>query len=237
MKIISLVGGLVAMSMTGVSVAGAMPWTGFYGGLNTAVDFSHATLSAQQLGFVSPNDACHQSEDYSALAPGMQLGYLQTLRADYVMGVEVNASINKYQKHAFDCNSQLNPEVGDHFQFRNQMQTAVKARFGQSKYWNGGVFLPYLTVGASFAQLGLSYTNEGGDDDANNVTRLGWLIGGGIEWAFTSHWSVRAEYFYTDYGNAIHLNLPTVYGLYDAHGGASMNLNASNLAVAVNYWA
>jgi outer membrane immunogenic protein len=31
-------------------------------------------------------------------------------------------------------------------------------------------------------------------------TRTGWTVGGGIEWAFWSNWSVKAEYDYYDFG-------------------------------------
>jgi outer membrane immunogenic protein len=31
-------------------------------------------------------------------------------------------------------------------------------------------------------------------------TLAGWTVGGGGEWAFASHWSVKAEYLYYDLG-------------------------------------
>src|SRR5215469_18804019 len=31
-------------------------------------------------------------------------------------------------------------------------------------------------------------------------TRTGWTVGGGIEWAFWSNWSAKAEYDYYDFG-------------------------------------
>jgi len=32
-------------------------------------------------------------------------------------------------------------------------------------------------------------------------TRVGWTVGGGLQYAITNNWSVRAEYRYTDFGN------------------------------------
>ena len=31
-------------------------------------------------------------------------------------------------------------------------------------------------------------------------TRSGWTVGGGLEYAITNNWSVRAEYRYSDFG-------------------------------------
>ena len=31
-------------------------------------------------------------------------------------------------------------------------------------------------------------------------TRVGWTVGGGLEYAVTNNWSVRAEYRYSDFG-------------------------------------
>ncbi len=33
-----------------------------------------------------------------------------------------------------------------------------------------------------------------------NRTQLGWMIGGGAEWAFADHWSAKIEYDYFDFG-------------------------------------
>jgi opacity protein-like surface antigen len=40
-------------------------------------------------------------------------------------------------------------------------------------------------------------------------TRTGWTVGGGIEWAFWSNWSAKAEYDYYDFGTrTITLTVP-----------------------------
>jgi outer membrane immunogenic protein len=36
--------------------------------------------------------------------------------------------------------------------------------------------------------------------DANKPIARGWLIGGGLEYALGTNWSIRAEYNYLDYG-------------------------------------
>jgi outer membrane immunogenic protein len=60
--------------------------------------------------------------------------------------------------------------------------------------------LLYATGGAEFAGFDTSYTGIGPFEQGSH-TETGWTIGGGIEYAVTGNWSVRAEYRYTDFGN------------------------------------
>lgn len=227
---------MIAMGMIGIAHAGNNNWTGFYAGVNTGFVFNNAQLTSQQLGFTSSSEACNMSSDFSTFSSGIQLGYMYQFTHSFVSGIEANATFNTNQKHTFSCNSEFNPEASDRFTFRNQLETSIKGRVGRTLDWNKSTFLPYLTAGVSFANLGLTYKNEGGDYYSNTTTQSGWLIGTGVEWAFMQHWSLRAEYYFVDYGNAIHLNIPTVYGLLDTNGKGQVNLRSSNVLVAINYW-
>ncbi len=60
--------------------------------------------------------------------------------------------------------------------------------------------LIYATGGAAFAGLKNTYTGVGGVFDGPSKTRVGWTVGGGLEYAIDNNWSVRGEYRYTDYG-------------------------------------
>ena len=61
--------------------------------------------------------------------------------------------------------------------------------------------LLYATGGAEFADFENSVTGFPGFDQ-NSTTRTGWTIGGGIEYAVTNNWSIRAEYRYSDFGRS-----------------------------------
>jgi outer membrane immunogenic protein len=56
------------------------------------------------------------------------------------------------------------------------------AKGGGGWVWNDGFTVTDLTTGATF---GGSRNTEGG-----------WLVGGGVEYAFTNHWTVKFEYDY-----------------------------------------
>jgi outer membrane immunogenic protein len=71
--------------------------------------------------------------------------------------------------------------------------------------------LVYGTGGAAFASTRDSFSNGTGVD-SGSTTHLGWTVGGGVEYAVTNNWSVRAEYRYSDYGN-------TDFSLVNTSGG------------------
>ena len=62
--------------------------------------------------------------------------------------------------------------------------------------------LVYGTGGAAFGDLRNTYVNTfNGLGDTYSHTRVGYTVGGGVEYAFTNNFSVGAEYRFTDYGS------------------------------------
>jgi len=235
-KLLIMVKGVImTMSMIGFAHA-ENSWTGFYAGANAGFAFNNAELTSQQLGFTNPSETCNTSSNFSTFFPGVQAGYLYQFPNNFVSGIEANVTVNTNQTDTLNCRSNINPDVYDGFTFRNQMQGSIRGRIGNVWNWNNNTFLPYLTAGASFANVGLTYQNEGGDYYANNTIQAGWLLGAGIEWAFMQHWSLRAEYYYVNYGETINLKLPSIYDLRDPNGSARVDLTSSNIVVALNYW-
>ncbi|WP_119275203.1 outer membrane protein [Taklimakanibacter deserti] len=69
----------------------------------------------------------------------------------------------------------------------------VRARLGYSL----GEVLPFIAGGLSAAKIDVD-TDGFGDD---NNTHWGWTVGGGIDWAVSEQFIIRAEYLYDDYGS------------------------------------
>ena len=65
--------------------------------------------------------------------------------------------------------------------------------------------------GAVFSQWDRAALSEtrSGFDVAKNIS-TGWVLGGGLEYAMGSAWSVRAEYNYFDYGRPDHGSAPAI---------------------------
>ena len=67
-------------------------------------------------------------------------------------------------------------------------------------------FLPYVTGGLAVTNVKYSSSLADpvfGTSQASNVneTKAGWTVGGGVEYAVTPKWSVKAEYLYADFGS------------------------------------
>lgn len=234
---------LIALSLNGVAYAGnnisqdsLNRWTGFYVGAEAGTVFNNVQLKSQQSGFTSPGSTCNTSSDFSTFSPGIQLGFLHQFANYFVSGIEANVIFNTNQKSTLSCNCPFNPVVSDRFSFRNQMQPSIKGRGGHVLNWNKNIFLPYLTAGASIANAGLTYQNEGGDYYSQNSHQAGWLIGAGLEWSLNQRWSLRTEYSNVNYGKTIEFKLPNIYGLIDPNGNARANLSSNSIIVSINYW-
>lgn len=211
-------------------------WTGFYGGINGGLGFNDVHIKSQQLGFTDPNDTCNVHSNFTTFFPGMQLGYAYQFPYSFVLGVDANVTFNVNPKKIMGCKSDFNSGVYDRLTFRDRLQTSVRGRIGYGLILDNNHLLPYFIAGASFINVKLTYQNEGGDYYSNSTTRAGWLVGAGLEWGFLQDWSLRAEYYYADYGNAINLKIPSIYGLLDSNGNARVDFSSNNVVLSINYW-
>ena len=236
-KLLLLTSTLVALAaVVDIAQAQSSPWSGYYVGVDAGLSFDQLQLQSQQLGFTDASETCNASTHQANFLPGLQVGYLYPVSNTWLAGIEANLTLNSEQTTHLGCNSAINAAVYDGFSFNHQLQTLFKGRFGQLLNWQHTELFPYVMTGVGITGVGLKYYNEGGDYYAKHDWQSGWLIGFGGEWYFNPQWSLRAEYYYIDYGNAINLKIPTVYGLNDSNGKASMRLKANNVRLGLNYW-
>jgi outer membrane immunogenic protein len=138
---------------------------------------------------------------------GFQIGY--NYRTDWLLlGVEGEFSWSDIKKHNFAC-----------FTFGDQVCSAALQWFavlaGRIGYVDGPSLF-YVKGGAAWTRdhfsnlatcAGSQPTSRNGVNADCGVTyfadqnRLGWLIGGGIEYLFAPNWSLKVEYNYMDFGS------------------------------------
>jgi outer membrane immunogenic protein len=207
-------------------------WNGFYAGFSVGGNFSSAELHSNHLGFVNPDGSCNLNSSLNSFFPGVQFGYLHQYKSNVVAGVEADFTYNTQERSNIDCPCPIGTPVQDHFRIRNTLQGSLRGRLGYALDSN---LLPFISVGISFADMGIHYDNEGGDSYSKSNTQVGWLAGAGLEWGFSENLSIRGEYYYKAY-NGLSMPIPSVYGLNDANGAGRINFNDHTVRVAVNYW-
>jgi outer membrane immunogenic protein len=102
-------------------------------------------------------------------------------------------------------------------------------------------WMPYVTGGLAVgdvdfeqriiqhpdAALGVSFFEEG---NRESDTELGWMAGGGLEFALTDHWHLRAQYEYVDLGSESFIHDTTVPGFT---GRTRIDLREHNASFAL----
>ena len=206
-------------------------WTGFYVGVNAggvwsnggtsttafANGFPIGTISgvAETLGDVFPGSNFGGGQ--SGFIGGGQAGYNWQTGA-FVFGVETDFDGTTLSR----SRSVIGPSFVEPVFGLNDFFTAngsVKLDWlGSTRGRVGYAFFPdnrllvYGTGGIAYggasshldvfdAVHGFDFSSSGGSS-----SRVGWTIGGGVEYAFTNNWILGAEYLYYDLGNR-HLNI------------------------------
>jgi len=202
-------------------------WTGAYVGANLGSIWSESDMTANHRNFIAITSKYSRSLDSTDVNPGFQFGYLYQLKNNFVLGAEgdftypaTNSTFNIQQKSSYDK-----------FTIQNNVQGSLRLRAGYAI----NRFLPFITTGVSFAGMNLQYASDITGTYTSSTSQAGWVLGAGLEYGVLENLSVRTEYLYTDYGNAMHLNIPTVSGLTDSNGSAQANMSTHVLRAAVSY--
>ena len=120
----------------------------------------------------------------------------------------------------------------------NRWITTVAARFGFAvDHWlfygkAGGGWVGNNNLTVTNVTTGVSLTCGNFTNCGNNTG--GWLVGGGVEYAFTPNWTVKAEYDYLGLGNRT-LLIPATAPFLAGDTFNSNNRNIQMVKVGVNY--
>lgn len=171
-------------------------WTGFYVGAHAGYGWGDADVK-------NKDDFLYDfSPDIDGPFVGVQGGYNHQI-GSIVLGLEADVSwadIDGKESTEF-----AGPFFGD-TTVKQEIEWlgTVRGRVG----WAIGEIMPYVTGGFAWARSERTSSWDGGDfpggasspaKDKN--THTGWVIGGGVEWAFTQNVTAKLEYQYLDLGS------------------------------------
>jgi outer membrane immunogenic protein len=155
----------------------AYNWTGAYIGINGGYGFGRSKW-----------DGLPASFDVNGGMVGGQLGYNWQF-GQFVYGVEGDGDWSGLRGTANLANCP--------FAFcktRNDFLSTVRGRLG----FAADRWLPYVTGGLAVGDIKATAPGFAGVDKTN----AGWTVGGGLEFAISGPWTVKAEYLHVDLGKA-----------------------------------
>jgi outer membrane immunogenic protein len=133
----------------------------------------------------------------SGVIGGANVGYNYQIN-QWVLGVEGSVdgtSLSNTAVVAFPDGTSLTAHT------KADIQGSIRGRLGVAWdraliYGTGGVAFGGFNTDVSILNPAVPFFANG---NVSN-TRVGWTVGGGIQYAITNNWSVRAEYRYTNWG-------------------------------------
>lgn len=205
-------------------------WTGFHAGVHAGYGWGSART----------DDLVDFDLEPDGILGGIQAGYDYQLPSRIVVGVEADIAAADLEDsdrvvHGLDPDSTVT--INSHF--RVSALATIRARLGYAF----DRFLPYVTGGFAWARTKMDYDQPmvlSGEPFTNlselhhSKSRTGWVLGGGVEYAFTDQLSGKIEYLYADFGTANYrgVALPEFGGIPFE---ASTRLKTHALKLGVNF--
>ena len=237
------------MTMAGPALAADMPvkapapfverfsWTGCYLGGHVGGAFAHKDITDPvqlvQDSFLFPGattGVTTVNPSPSGAVIGGQIGCDYEFASNFVIGVEGSASGSTMRSSQNAVLPLGNPDIAL-VQANTDFLVGLTGRIGYAfdnvlLYARGGAALAGDKFEVSGTFTGLPYDFRGLDN------RYGWVVGGGVDWAFTPHWSVNFEYDYYQFG---HGNVTMIDGINGFSGLVDVRQNVQIAKVGVNF--
>jgi outer membrane immunogenic protein len=202
-----------ALGCCGVASAADMPlkappppapvyynWSGFYLGVNLGGSWGH---QSEEL-FLGGAPVAGRSNHMDGVIGGGQLGYNWQFPGSgvfggnaWVLGLEADFQGSGQRRDDNFAFTGISGDLNDKLEWFGTVRGRAGVAFD---HW-----LPYVTGGWAYGHRTLdgtigTTTTTASFSNSNTFTD-GWTVGGGVEWAFWSHWTAKLEYLYIDFGN------------------------------------
>jgi outer membrane immunogenic protein len=231
-------------------LAPAPSWTGFYIGGDLGGAWSNNT--ATFFPFPSPADfgvnVISAKNSGSSVFGGVYAGYNWQFAPAWVAGLEGDWSwthAGGFFTQPWTVFSIVAPISGrlisgtfTSMSSNLKWVASIRGRFG---YLVTPTLMAYATGGAAWARIDYAANDSNGVDYATSAsaspTQDGFVVGGGLEWAATEHWLLRAEYLYYRFGNAPNLlgTFPISRGFPSGYSWSATNVNVVRGGVSYKF--
>jgi high affinity Mn2+ porin len=167
--------------------------SGFYVGGHVGYVFGNANATlADPLGVSSAGGVSL----YGTTFGGIQAGYEHYFPSRLMLGIEVDGSFFDQLDNArvLSYRATATGTASEELEY----EASLRGRIG----YDLGGWTPFVTGGIAWLSTRYSRVDlTTGNEDANpSNIRLGYILGGGVDYRVDSRWSARAEYLYTNFG-------------------------------------
>ena len=133
---------------------------------------------------------------YGTFYGGVHAGYEQHFASRLMLGVELDMSFANYS----DLANVLSYRATATGTANEQLEYLSSLR-GRAGY-DIGSWTPFVTGGIAWASTRYSRTDltTGNEDASPSNVRVGWTVGGGLDYRLDPRWTTRLEYLYTNLG-------------------------------------
>ncbi|MGC1780115.1 MAG: outer membrane protein [Xanthobacteraceae bacterium] len=183
-------------------------WSGFYIGGHIGGGFENSS-------WTDPFGGANNTFNNSGFLGGAQIG-VNTQFNWLVVGLEGDFSWTS------DIKGSGTDSIGDAITTSPQWTSTVTGRVGAAF----DRLLVYGKGGVAIAEDESTFTPVGGAALTDDMTRVGWTAGAGLEYALTNNWALRAEYDYLGFGSK-QLNFGAI--------STNANLNVQEVKAGFDY--
>ncbi len=243
----SLPSGTETKQVAPMTAACPVNWTGFYVGGFGGYEYSATDINLDLTGSwiaVAPLDKAaieaHSPGDLNASGAelGGLIGYNYEFQNHLVLGVEGTGGYLWFRKS--DASDIFTiPQYDNTYTVQTSLKTNYLATFGPRIGYAFCKWLPYVTGGLAVGDidfnqdiadfLGSPHDHEIGSRSGTNV---GWMVGGGLQYSITPHWSARLQYQFVDLGS-IHTHSADLPDFPSYTGTHDVSLNEHNVSAAI----
>jgi outer membrane immunogenic protein len=186
-------------------------WTGLYAGIQVGYAWDQDSVTSTSAVPATATVPTHLfvsslSDSPDGVIGGAHLGYNLQIN-QWVAGLEGTVDGTSLESSHFAAfgfpsilGAPVTPILGS-FDTYSAIQGSIRLRAGIAF----DRVLLYATGGAAFAGITTDYSSSVPLflQESDSKTRSGWTVGGGIQYAVTNNWSIRAEYRYSDFGHQV----------------------------------